>query len=92
MFGDPLTDSLMRSFLIEAIGIFSDNSRQMPAMKNEGMVQAFSSQAAHTAGGLCLNLSHPPLARGARKGVLNSLMPEPAATAEKCEAYLLSRS
>ena len=47
MFGDPLTDSLMRSFLIEIVFIFSDNSRQMPAMKNEGMIQAFSSQAAH---------------------------------------------
>jgi hypothetical protein len=47
MVGNPLTNPLMRSFLIEVIGIFPDNSCQMPAMKDEGMVQAFSSQAAH---------------------------------------------
>ena len=41
--GDPLTDSLMGSFLIEVVGIFPDNSRQLPTMKDEGMVQAFSS-------------------------------------------------
>lgn len=31
--GDPLTDSLMGLFLIEEIGIFPDNLRQMPTMK-----------------------------------------------------------
>ena len=31
--GDPLTNSLMRSFLIEVIGIFPDNSRQMPVIE-----------------------------------------------------------
>jgi len=41
--GDALANPLMRSFLIEVIGIFPDNSCQMPAMKDEGMVQAFSS-------------------------------------------------
>ena len=45
MFGDPLTNSLMGSFLIEVIGIFPDNSRQLPAIKDVCMVQAFSSQA-----------------------------------------------
>src|SRR6266478_2291401 len=39
-----------------------------------------------------MNLSHIPLARGVRYGVFNSWVPEPVATAEKCLAYLLSRS
>jgi hypothetical protein len=45
--GDPLINSLMGSFLIEVIGIFPDNSRQLLAIKDECMVQAFSSQAAN---------------------------------------------
>jgi len=45
--GDPLTNSLMRSFLIEVIGIFSGYPHQMPTMKNKCIVQAFSSQVAH---------------------------------------------
>ena len=47
MVGNPLTNSLMGSFLIEEVGIFPDNSRQLLAIKDECMVQAFSSQAAH---------------------------------------------
>ena len=47
MFGDPLTNALMGTFLIVVIGVFPDHSLQMPAMKNNGMVQTFSSQAAH---------------------------------------------
>jgi hypothetical protein len=47
MVGNPLTDSLMGSFLIEVIGIFPNNPCQMPIMKDEGMVEAFSSQATH---------------------------------------------
>ena len=35
--GDPLTDSLMGSFLIEVFGIVRDNSCQMPTPKDEGM-------------------------------------------------------
>jgi len=45
--GDSLVNSLMRSFLIKVICIFSGYPRQMPTIKNECMVQAFSSQAAH---------------------------------------------
>jgi hypothetical protein len=41
--GDPLINSLMGSFLIEVLGIFLHYFRQMLAMKDEGMVQAFSS-------------------------------------------------
>ena len=47
MVGNPLTDSLMGSFLIEVIGVFPNNPCQMPIMKDEGMVEAFSSQATH---------------------------------------------
>ena len=46
----------------------------------------------HSLRRLPMNLSHNPLARGARYGVLSSLILEPAATAEKYEPYLLSRS
>lgn len=40
---DPLTDFLMGSILIEVIGIFLHCTSQMPAMKDEDMIQAFSS-------------------------------------------------
>ena len=47
MDGDPLTNSLMGLFLIEVMGIFPDNSRQLLAIKDECIIQAFSAQAAH---------------------------------------------
>ena len=43
MVGNPLTYTLMGSFLIEVMGIFLHHSRQLPAIKDEGVVQAFSS-------------------------------------------------
>ena len=84
MVWNPLANPLMRSFLIEVIGIFPDNSCQMPAMKDEGMVQAFSSQAAHDRFTNTI---------GSRRSIGRSqfLMSEPADTTEKCAAYLLSR-
>jgi len=42
MVGNPLTDSLMGTFLIEGIVILVDHSHQLPAIKDECMVQAFS--------------------------------------------------
>ena len=43
MVGNPLTYTLMGSFLIEVMGIFPDNSQQMSVIENEGVVQTFSS-------------------------------------------------
>ena len=42
MVGNPSTDPLMGPFLIEVIVIFLHHSRQLPAIKDECMVQAFS--------------------------------------------------
>jgi hypothetical protein len=44
--GDPLTHSLMGSFLIEVSAIISNHACQMLTLKDESVVQACSAQAA----------------------------------------------
>jgi hypothetical protein len=44
--GDPLTNSLMGSFLIEVSATIFNHACQMPTMKDESVVQTFSAQAA----------------------------------------------
>jgi len=43
---DPLTNSLMGSFLIEVSVIIFNHACQMPSMKDKSVVQTFSAQAA----------------------------------------------
>jgi hypothetical protein len=84
LFGDALTN-LMMSFPIEVCRVFLDPPFQVPAFIDQNVIQTLPTQAPHEP-------FANPFARGARRGVLNSLMPVPADNEEKSAAYLQSRS
>jgi hypothetical protein len=49
MVGDLLADSLVRAVMVLVSDIFCHHLLQIPAVENEGVVQAFPPQTAHEA-------------------------------------------